>query len=154
MAATRIKTQDIADSAVTTGKINDGAVTGAKLDVLQAKGDILVYGSEHDRLPVGSDGQYLVADSGEATGLKWATFSGVSHDSFVVGETPTGTIDGENDEFTLANVPIAGSVALYKNGLRQRAGAGNDYTISGDTITFEAGNIPQPGDVLLADYRK
>jgi len=43
------------------------------------KGDIIVYnGSDNIRLGVGGDGEYLVADSGETSGLKWAAFSGVS----------------------------------------------------------------------------
>lgn len=69
-------------------------------------------------------------------------------------EIPAGVINGVNATFTLANAPIAGSQHLYKNGIRQTPGAGNDYTIAGATITFLAGNIPQTGDNLLADYRR
>lgn len=74
--------------------------------------------------------------------------------NFVYGETPSGTVNGINDTFTLANTPTAGTVALYVNGLRMKSGSGNDYTISGSTITFEAGAIPLTGDVLQADYQK
>ncbi|NDB60722.1 hypothetical protein EB001_20095, partial [bacterium] len=42
---------------------------------LTTKGDIYVYGSSDTRLPVGTNGYTLVADSAEATGLKWATAS-------------------------------------------------------------------------------
>jgi hypothetical protein len=38
---------------------------------------------------------------------------------------------------TLTNTPI-GSVAVYLNGMLQQEGAGNDYTISGSTITWLA----------------
>lgn len=38
---------------------------------LTTKGDIYVYGSADTRLPVGTNGQVLTADSAEATGLKW-----------------------------------------------------------------------------------
>jgi hypothetical protein len=154
MAATRITTQDLKDSAVTTAKINDGAVTVGKLGALTTKGDLLSFGSAHDRLAVGTNGQYLVADSGETLGIKWATFSGLATTNFVQNETPTGTIDGVNAAFTLANTPTAGTLQLYKNGIRQRAGAGNDFTVATATITFEAGNLPQTGDILLADYMK
>lgn len=46
------------------------AVTSA----LTTKGDLLVYnGSAYVRLPVGTNGQVLSADSTTATGLKWVT---------------------------------------------------------------------------------
>ena len=73
--------------------------------------------------------------------------------AFVDEETPAGTIDGANAAFTLGATPVAGSLKLYKNGFRQRRGTGNDYTLTGGTITYEAGNIPQTGDIHLADYR-
>jgi len=39
---------------------------------LTTKGDVYTYSTGDARLPVGSDGQVLTADSAEATGLKWA----------------------------------------------------------------------------------
>ena len=45
-----------------------------RIDKLTTKGDILVYnGSEYVRLPIGVDGQILVADSTESAGIKWST---------------------------------------------------------------------------------
>ena len=71
---------------------------------------------------------------------------------FVDGETPVGLINGSNTVFTVANAPSpAASLALYRNGLMQKAGV--DYTVSGNVITFAAGSAPQPGDVLAANYR-
>jgi hypothetical protein len=72
--------------------------------------------------------------------------------NFVVGEIPTGTINGVNAVFTLANTPLAGKEIVHVNGIRQQVGAGNDYTISGATITFLSGAIPQTGDNILVDY--
>lgn len=70
--------------------------------------------------------------------------------SFVDDETPSGTINGSNTAFTLANTPIAGTVKIFLNGLRQKVA--NDYTISGSAITYLA--APLTGDTLTADYRK
>lgn len=71
---------------------------------------------------------------------------------FSDGEVPGGTIDGNNTTFTLANVPSpAASLALFRNGMAQQASV--DYTLTGSTIQFQAGAVPQPGDVLLAWYR-
>lgn len=71
--------------------------------------------------------------------------------SFVDNEVPSGTINGTNTDFTLASTPVSGSVHVYLNGIRQTPGVGNDYTISGTTITFAA--APVSGDALLCDYR-
>src|SRR6266581_2087790 len=50
---------------------------------------------------------------------------------------PTGTINGANTSFTLSPTPTASSdVNCFANGLQQQQGAGNDYTISGATITY------------------
>jgi hypothetical protein len=38
---------------------------------LTTKGDIFVYGSSDTRLPVGTDGQILAANSAQSTGLEW-----------------------------------------------------------------------------------
>jgi hypothetical protein len=72
--------------------------------------------------------------------------------SFVTRETPTGTINGVNTTFTLANTPILNTEQVFLNGLLQEPGAGIDYTISGATITML--NVPQTGDRLKVNYQK
>lgn len=66
-------------------------------------------------------------------------------------ETPSGAIDGVNATFTLAQTPApAGALMLFLNGILQRQGGGNDYTLAGSTVTF---NTPPPaGDTLVATY--
>ena len=49
------------------------SIAGANIAPLSAKGDLLGYGTVPSRIGVGGDGQCLVADSTQATGLKWAT---------------------------------------------------------------------------------
>ena len=70
--------------------------------------------------------------------------------TFAESEVPSGTLDSANVTFTLANTPITGSVKLYQNGQRLKAG-GADYSISGLTITMTT--APDSGEVLEADYR-
>lgn len=72
--------------------------------------------------------------------------------NFIINETPTGTIDGTNVTFTLANTPVVGTERVRLNGLGQVSGAGNDYTISGATITYLA--APKVGDTVRVDYMK
>ena len=71
---------------------------------------------------------------------------------FITRETPSGTVNGSNDTFTLANTPITGTEHVYLNGILQDAGGGNDYTISGATITFQSGAIPVSGSKVRVSY--
>jgi hypothetical protein len=70
---------------------------------------------------------------------------------FFDAETPGGIVDGSNTTFTLLNPPSGSSLMLFRNGLYMSASL--DYTLSGATITFPSGAIPQPGDTLIASYR-
>jgi hypothetical protein len=81
-----------------------------------------------------------------------ASFVGAVLASQEISETPTGSVDGGNLDFLLSQLPIGNSLALYKNGLLQKLGAGFDYTLNNRTISFVAGAAPWPGDVLLASY--
>jgi hypothetical protein len=73
---------------------------------------------------------------------------GLSPSNFVIGDDLTSQV-GTNT-FTLTYVPINGTVSMYVNGVRQRYGIGNDFTISGRLIYFNY--TPQNGDSVLADY--
>jgi hypothetical protein len=86
--------------------------------------------------------------------LAWYRLSGDSDGtmSFVDSDSPVGTMDGTNTVFTLsaaANPPS--SLAVFRNGLLQKVG--QDYAISGQTLTFVSAATPQSGDTLLASYR-
>lgn len=56
----------------------------------------------------------------------------------VNNETPSGAFDGVNTTFTLAHTPLAGTLLLFLNGQFQHPGVSADYTLSGDTITYNA----------------
>ena len=72
--------------------------------------------------------------------------------NFVDRETPTGLVNGSNVTYTLAFTPVAGSEHVYLNGILQEPGAGNDYTISGATITYLT--APVSGDKIRVSYRR
>jgi hypothetical protein len=76
----------------------------------------------------------------------------ISSTNFKVGVAVIGAANGTNLAFTLANTPILATEAVYVNGVIQQRGAGNDYQISGVAVTFEAGNAPQVGAILVASY--
>jgi len=62
------------------------------------------------------------------------TYIDVAH--HIVRETPSGLMNGSNAVFTLANTPALGKEQVFQNGQLLEPGAGNDYTISGATITM------------------
>jgi len=88
--------------------------------------------------------------SGVTSAIQTQLNNKLAGSNHIIREAPTGAINGSNDIFELAATPIAGKEQVFLNGLLQRPGSGNDYTISGDTITFE--DAPLTGDVLLVSY--
>lgn len=68
-------------------------------------------------------------------------------------ETPTGTKDGVNTIFMLQRGPLAGSLDLYRNGLRYIPSVDYQFNALTRTITFQAGSIlPQSSDSFRAKY--
>lgn len=68
------------------------------------------------------------------------------------------SVDGNND-FTLPDVPVAGSLKLHLNGVRYTAGVNDDYTIVAEPGTgllkvIRFAVAPLVGDKITADYRK
>lgn len=74
---------------------------------------------------------------------------------YVRYEVPSGLINGTNVTFTIANTPLTDTVDVYLNGQLLVVGAGNDYTISGTTVTMA--QAPKDGgnpDVVWVKYWK
>ena len=127
---------------IDTEHLANDAVTVAKLDLVSD-------------LTVTEDGYVLRYNdtAGKLEAVDITTLidtDAVLDDDIITGEVPTGAINSINTVYTLANTPIAGTVRVYLNGLRQFEGVGNDYTISGTTITFN--KAPRTNSVLLVDY--
>lgn len=64
----------VVDKYVYQVDIDASNPNGVPLNIGLMKGDILVYRGDGDlvRLPVGTDGQRLTADSSSELGIKWA----------------------------------------------------------------------------------
>jgi len=108
---------------------------------------------------VNADKIYLsTANAGGTLGTTDITFqvvgvaAGLQNSNFVDKEIPGGAINGSNTVYTMASTPVIGSEHVYLNGILQESGAGNDYTISGATITML--NILLTGDKIRVSYRK
>jgi hypothetical protein len=88
------------------------------------------------------------------TAITWQQIpsaAGLVSSNFVTRETPSGSVNGVNVTFTLANTPTAGSEELFLNGLLQEPG-GVDYSITSATITMAV--APLTGERIRVSYRK
>lgn len=71
--------------------------------------------------------------------------------SLIIGETPSGTVNGSNAAFDTASTYVAGTIEVFRDGQRM-AGGGADYTeTDSNTITFTT--APVTGSVLLVNYQ-
>lgn len=71
----------------------------------------------------------------------------------MANEVPSGAIDGVNLIFTLANLYVAGTLQVFKNGQLLEPGALNDYLENG-LSGFTTAIPPEPLDKLLVSYVK
>jgi hypothetical protein len=121
---------------------------GAGLKVIDVPTNQILVGdvSGHQQ-PVAMSGDATIVASGAVT-----VIGQIRQTNYIVREIPSGTPNGILVTFGLANAPVAGSEMIYLNGLLQDVGAGNDYTISGATITML--NPPQIDDKIRCTYTK
>jgi hypothetical protein len=122
-----------------------GGGGGGTTSPLTTKGDIYGYDTDNARIPVGADGLFLTADSGEALGVKWAAATttppkkvyfyapkdlSALETNFAVLEKITGTnvkvmvrsFDDTTEEFVNESFEVPGDVS----------------TTGSDTVTFRA----------------
>jgi len=130
----------VADAGVTETQLNT-SVAGAGLT--GGGGTALAVNTDNSTVEISSD-TVRVKDAG-ITSAKLG--SGARP---IIRETPSGSVNGSNTSFTLANTPASGTEHVYLNGLLQEPGAGNDYTISTNTITMLS--APLTGDRLRVSY--
>lgn len=82
------------------------------LSPLTTKGDVLSYSTVNARLPVGSDGQVLTADSAQTLGVKWAAVTGTGTVTSVALSVPASSI------LSVSGSPVttSGTLALATTG--------------------------------------
>ena len=84
--------------------------------------------------------------------------SDASSKTLVFNEKLTGTADGSNTLFTLAHTPFATSeVSIFVNGQLQTPPGIHtfqDYSITGSSVFFTTGAIPDADSLILAIYNK
>ncbi len=104
------------------------------LSPLTAKGDVLANDGTNDvRLPAGTNGQVLTADSAQASGLRWATPT-VGTVTSVTGTSPVQVATG-------TTTPVI-SVDPATTGARGVVQVGSGIAVSSGTISADPANFP------------
>ena len=95
---------------------------------------------------------YRINDSGTASSDIWTAAKIIQQmgSTMVNKETPAGSINGTNNVFILAHVPVDNSEHVYLNGLLQDSDYGSDYTMDGNKITFV--QAPFQGSKIRCTY--
>lgn len=146
-------TYNTPQSGVPTGTI-DGSNTAFTLSSTPVAGTVVFAVNGIARTGSLSGAVYTVARApqpGDTLYAYWSTAGSSTTATTPLSESLAGTINGTNAAFTLSHTPVSGSLQLQKNGLFQSP-AIPSYAISGTTITFASGHIPQTGDSLNATY--
>jgi hypothetical protein len=120
---------------------------GIQPTIVDAKGDLIAATANDavNRLAVGTNGQVLVADSGETTGLKWnnpGTVGGLVHInttsfSAVASQSINDVFSATYDNYLINLHGINASMAIGLLNLRLRvSGADNSTSVYGSVDTF------------------
>ena len=130
----------------TGGFRGGGSSGGGTTSPLTTKGDIWVYGTTNDRLPVGTDGYMLVADSTQPLGLKYAPAG-------------TGTVGGSG---TLNKIPLwtpngttLGNSAFTQGVSTMTLGITHDLAVNSGVIELSSGGVQlqnASGNLHLTGY--
>jgi hypothetical protein len=137
-------TAAIADTKLATistaGKVSNSATTGTAAKT----GDTLVLRD--------ADGRAKFATPSHADDAANKGYVDTEIARFIANETPTGSINGTNDAFSLANTPAAGTVHLVLSGFQLLEGT--HFSVSGANITYLSGFQPISGEWHRVSYKK
>lgn len=123
---------------------------------LTTKGDVNVYGTANDRLPVGSNNQVLTADSAQALGVKWATVATGGGQTNTVAGSSGITNTGDNVDAVLAptygalsNTICQGNDSRLSDARTPTSHATSHKSAGGDSIKLD--ELAAPTDVTTLD---
>lgn len=133
-------TDDKLNQISSAGKVANSATTGTASDTAET----LVLRD--------ASGRAKFADPAAAQDAATKNYVDNLSSRVVINEVPTGTIDGTNAAFTLANIPAAGTLQLFVSGLLLIEGT--HFTRSDANVTFTSPFEPQAGEWLRASYTK
>lgn len=91
----------------------------------------------------GTSGNILTSD-----GTNWVSQAPATVKKFRRTSIASGTQNGSNTTFTITNALDVGTELILIGSVPLIEGSGNNYTISGTTLTFNAGNPPLATDII------
>lgn len=155
-------TQSIVDNETPAGTINGSNVTFT-LASTPATNSLMLYKNGIRLKPGGADytlsGNTITFVTAPPTGAVLLADYNVSNTAYSVGtnstifdETPSGTVNGSTTLFTAARGYVAGSLAVYINGIKQKRGTHFTET-SPASGTFTMSDAPLTGDDIMIDYQ-
>lgn len=134
----------VTDKAPSQNAVHDALAAKTDKAILTTKGDLYVRDATGvTRLPIGSDNQVLTADSGQTSGIKWASPAGVKYQIF----TSDGTFTVPSGVTSVKVTLIGGGGGGGYNGLGGSGGGGgggvyyrqSQSVTSGSNITVTVG---------------
>jgi hypothetical protein len=136
-----IQNEQIANGTIELDKLREGSELIKRDGSVVATGDF-DFGSHQIK--------NLAAPTDDNDAVRKADLEAATSGTLVNREQPTGTLNGSNTTFTLANTPNLGTEQVFLNGALLNSGANSDYVVDGTTLTFTL--PPQSGDVILVNY--
>jgi len=101
-----------------------------------------------------ANGEVIAWNTASGGYMEWVAPAAIGEEyieeSEIVQDDQSSNCNGATTVFTLANTPVTSSVQVFLNGLLQQEGAGNDYTLSGTSVTFTL--APETNDILIIHY--
>lgn len=121
---------------------------------LTTAGDIWVYSTSNSRLPVGTNGQILVAKSTATNGVEWQTNTGGGDASMIYIAGASATTSG-NTSVTVSNIPQTASDLIVIVQAQSTATSGQTMNIQYNASTvvgYTAWAYNTNGTISLAGY--
>ena len=144
----------VSDDSVTTAKIQDNAVTGAKIAMTSdAQGDILYYnGTDYVRLVAGTNGQALKT-AGSAANPAWGDVTSTGDFANGGDTATTNRVLGNNDAYALGfETNAVTRLNIESDGFAQGQGGfsmGNTQTIATTVTTPASENTMSVGPITI-----
>jgi hypothetical protein len=135
-------------------EVYNGTIWEATETVLTTKGDLVTFDTAPNRLPVGTNGQVLTADSTQALGIKWGSVSSYSAPTIGSTSIPSGatvtTIAGLTLTAPVLNTPKISSTYTAKTASYTFASGDEGNIFSMNNAATQQFNIPTDATYAFA----